>query len=86
MFVNVRLGAGITSLLDFRYAEQYTSEPFFGIYISAGAEASFQWFPFTASKIFQPLFVESGVGYTHTFNENTQIDYLTIFLGIGAKF
>ena len=86
MFVNVRLGAGITSLLDFRYAEQYTSEPFFGIYISAGAEVSFQWFPFTASKIFQPLFVESGVGYTHTFNENTQIDYLTIFLGIGAKF
>jgi hypothetical protein len=89
MFVNVRIGAGIISLLDFRYSyQQYTSEPFFGMYFSAGAEASFQWFPFTASKILKPLFMESGIGFTHAFtsDDSMQIDYLTFFLGIGAKF
>ena len=89
MFVNARLGAGITSLLDFRYTyQQFSSEPFFGVYVSAGAEVSFQWFPFTAFALFKPLFVESGLGFTHVFTPDGDmpIDYLTIFLGIGAKF
>jgi hypothetical protein len=91
MFVNVRIGGGVISLLDFRYSyKEYgiESEPFFGMFFSAGAEASFQWFPFTASKIFKPLFVESGIGFTHAFmsDDTMQIDYLTLFLGLGAKF
>jgi hypothetical protein len=89
MFINARFGAGITSFVDFHFQHsQYSSPSFTVIYVSTGGEASFQWFPFPEPSFFSPMFVEAGVGYTHVFtpDESADIDFMTLFIGIGARF
>jgi hypothetical protein len=83
MFVNVRLGGGLTSILDFHFVyPNGNSSSLNGFYGSVGAELSFQWI------FFRPLFIEAGVAYNQilTVNEETHQGYIRPMVGIGAQF
>jgi hypothetical protein len=81
--LNGRLGAGITTALDYRYDNGNNgSASISSFYISAGAGASVQWF------IHGPFFLELGIEYNHilTTADSTQPGYLRPMLGAGFRF
>jgi hypothetical protein len=83
MFINARLGGGVTSLLDFHFTYPTgVSRSMNGFYISAGAELSFQWF------FFRFCYLEAGLAYRHiiTTGEPFQQGYLSPFAGAGIRF
>jgi hypothetical protein len=82
MFINVRLGGGVTSLLDFHFTYATgASQSMNGFYISAGADISFQWF------FFRSFYLEAGLAYRHiiTPGEPFQQGYISPFAGIGIQ-
>ncbi|MDR1307089.1 MAG: hypothetical protein LBK74_05915 [Treponema sp.] len=82
MFINVRLGGGVTSLLDFHFTyANGTSQSMNGFYISAGADISFQWF------FFRFFYLEAGLAYRHiiTPGEPFQQGYISPFAGMGIQ-
>ncbi|MDR2663556.1 MAG: hypothetical protein LBC31_11230 [Treponema sp.] len=82
MFINVRLGGGVTSLLDFHFTyANGASRSMQGFYISAGADISFQWF------FFRFFYLEAGLAYRHiiTAGEPFQQGYISPFAGVGIE-
>jgi hypothetical protein len=61
MAVNLRLGTGILSILDFHFNDYvYDSvQDFTSLYVSVGADVSFLWL------IRKPFFVEAGASFNH---------------------
>lgn len=83
MAFNLRLGAGIVSILDFHFNySSGSSQSFMGLYFSAGAGASFQWL------IRKPFFVEAGVSFNHVFaaNDKIQPGFIRPLIGAGWQF
>ncbi|MDR0878530.1 MAG: hypothetical protein LBN21_10795 [Treponema sp.] len=81
--LNVRLGAGITAILDYHYHDGYGDmSAFYSYYISAGAGASIQWF------IRRPFFLEFGMEFNHFFTtkDATQPGFIRPVLGGGLQF
>jgi hypothetical protein len=81
MFINARLGGGVTSLLDFHFTyPNGVSRSMNGLYLSAGAELSFQWF------FFRSCYLEAGLAYRHIAGEPFQQGYISPFAGAGIRF
>jgi hypothetical protein len=81
--LNLRLGSGISSILDFHFTYGEGDSPSFSAwYGSIGGGASVQWSPVTR------FFLEAGLAYNHIFtiNDNPHHGYLRPVLGAGARF
>ncbi|MDR1507275.1 MAG: hypothetical protein LBI67_09270 [Treponema sp.] len=83
MFINARLGCGVTSVLGFHFTyANGSSRSLNGFYVSAGTEISFQWF------VFKFLYLEAGLAYRHiiTTKEPSRQGYISPFMGAGIQF
>jgi hypothetical protein len=90
LFVNLRLGGGLSSLLDFYFAQDgLESRRFRGIYLSFGGDLSLQWFPVKKPSKYAPFFAEAGLGYTRIAlpaGNTAPPGLLRFFAGLGAEF
>ncbi|MDR0599491.1 MAG: hypothetical protein LBG84_05340 [Treponema sp.] len=89
LFVNLRLGGGLTYLINLNFTdEDGASRRFSGFYYSAGSDLSLQWFPVRGPSKFASLFVEAGLGYNLIFitGEGARNGMLRFFTGVGAKY
>ncbi|GHV35912.1 hypothetical protein AGMMS49546_00210 [Spirochaetia bacterium] len=83
MTVNLRLGGGISTVMDYRYNYgAANSEPLLAYYVSAGGGASFQWYPV------RHFFLELGLEFNHilTMKDTPQQGYIRPMIGTGARF
>jgi hypothetical protein len=77
MAINVRLGGGITSVLDLKSSGTESLNTWF---FSMGAGASFQWF------IYRGFFVEAGADYMHLFSQALPTGILMPWVNAGWRF
>ncbi|MDR1219197.1 MAG: hypothetical protein LBK73_06250 [Treponema sp.] len=82
MALNFRIGAGIHSIVGYRFIfNAGETEPMASLMPAIAAGLSFQWF------VRKPFFVEAGMDFTHLFTaDNPPPGYLRLFAGAGWQF
>ncbi|MDR1072562.1 MAG: hypothetical protein LBL45_02660 [Treponema sp.] len=82
MALNFRIGAGVYSIVDYRFIfNAGETKPMASLMPAIAAGLSFQWF------VRKPFFVEAGIDFTHLFTvDNPSPGYLRLFAGAGWQF